>query len=118
MIDTGNKGNLIQLMIQMGRGPIDLEGQTFSIDLFPIYSNEYLETEKSFVDMTDAEIVEDMKRLAGNTNDVERRISSTELVHLDPATAYIYDIPDYVEMLIPILRADGQVRVLFFIEFH
>jgi hypothetical protein len=37
MIDTKNKGNLIQLMIHMGRGPPHLQGQTEIHIYFLIY---------------------------------------------------------------------------------
>ncbi|CAF1311362.1 unnamed protein product [Rotaria sordida] len=74
MIDTKNKGNLIQLMVQMGRGPLHLKS-----------SNKY------YIDMTDAEIIEELKTIA------------------DPITRYIYDEPSYVKILLPMLRADSQV---------
>ncbi|CAF1575444.1 unnamed protein product [Rotaria sp. Silwood1] len=74
MIETENKGYLIKLLVEMGRGPPHLQ-----------------DPDKSFVHMTDAEIVEDLKKMA------------------DPKTREIYDFPPIVQMLIPILRADAQV---------
>ncbi|UJR28443.1 hypothetical protein I4U23_009683 [Adineta vaga] len=46
---------------------------------------------KSFTEMTDTELANDLRNMA------------------DPSTKHIYDYPEYIEMLLPILRADGQV---------
>ncbi|CAF4956391.1 unnamed protein product [Rotaria sp. Silwood1] len=51
----------------------------------PTGSNKY------YIDMTDAEIIEEFKTMA------------------DPITRYIYDEPSYMKMLLPMLRADSQV---------
>ncbi|CAF3692332.1 unnamed protein product [Rotaria sp. Silwood1] len=45
--------------------------------------------DKSFADMNDAEIVESLKKMA------------------DPKTREVYDYPEFVEMLIPMLKADA-----------
>ncbi|CAF3253490.1 unnamed protein product [Rotaria sp. Silwood2] len=74
MIETKNKGNLIKLLVEMGRGPPHLQ-----------------DPDKSFVHMTDAEIVKDLKKMA------------------DSKTREIYDFQPFVEMLLPILKADAQI---------
>ncbi|CAF1122996.1 unnamed protein product [Rotaria sordida] len=74
MIETNNKGYLIKLLVEMGRGPPNLQ-----------------DPDKSFVYMTDTEIVEELKKIA------------------DPKTREVYDFPPFVEMLIPILKADAQI---------
>jgi hypothetical protein len=58
--------------------------------------------------MTDDEIREDMKRMAGNHPSIHPESSFKSSIFLDPTTKYIFDVPSYVELLIPILRADGQ----------
>ncbi|CAF3164353.1 unnamed protein product [Rotaria socialis] len=74
MIDTNNRGNLIKLLIEMGRGPPHLK-----------------DPDLSFAQMTDEEIVQDLKKMA------------------DPKTREVYDFPSFVQMLIPMLKADALV---------
>jgi hypothetical protein len=60
--------------------------------------------------MTDDEICEDMKRMSGNDRSIANYLFNPSFCfYIDPATKYIYDVPSYVEMLLPMLRADGQV---------
>ncbi|CAF1268037.1 unnamed protein product [Rotaria magnacalcarata] len=74
MIDTNNKGNLIKLLIEMGRGLPHLK-----------------DPDLSFSQMTDEEIVQDLKKMA------------------DPKTREVYEFPPFVQMLIPMLKADALV---------
>lgn len=64
--------------------------------------------------MTDAELIENLKRIAGSYLFYCIRISrQINFVCIDPKTREIYDYQDFVHMLLPILRADGQVCLEF-----
>jgi hypothetical protein len=64
MIDTKKKANLLELMVQMGRGPPHLKG---FIKFLKIISSSilFLDPDKPFREMTDTEIVAHLKKLAG-----------------------------------------------------
>ncbi|CAF2087670.1 unnamed protein product [Rotaria magnacalcarata] len=78
MIDTNNKGNLIKLLIEMGRGLPHLK-----------------DPDLSFSQMTDEEIVQDLKKMA------------------DPKTREVYEFPPFVQMLIPIWKELTTTNALF-----
>ncbi|CAF3741025.1 unnamed protein product [Rotaria sp. Silwood1] len=87
MIETNNKRYLIKLLVEVGRGPPHLPDLLFI--LYKIYIYKSVDPDKSFADMNDAEIVESLKKMA------------------DPKTREVYDYPEFVEMLIPMLKADA-----------
>lgn len=64
MIETRNQGDLIKLLIEMARGPPHIEGLCKNEYLF-FFWNKLLDVDKSFTVMTDAEIAQDLKRMAG-----------------------------------------------------
>ncbi|CAF3951896.1 unnamed protein product [Adineta steineri] len=74
MIETRSyQGDYIKLFIEMGRG-----------------APHITDVDKSFTDMTDAELVENLKQT------------------LDPSTKEIYDYQPFIDMIMPMLKADAK----------
>ncbi len=67
----------------------------------------YLDPDKPFNKMSDKEIIENFKKMAG----IYTNYFFLEFIFhlLDPKTREIYDYPSVVEMIIPTLRADSKV---------
>ncbi|CAF0946780.1 unnamed protein product [Adineta steineri] len=78
IIETTNKGDLIKLILAMGRGA-------------PHAADIVLEGDQSYVEQTDEELVQDLKRSA------------------DPNTVEIYDYQPFVDMVLPMYRADAKI---------
>ncbi|CAF3824772.1 unnamed protein product [Adineta steineri] len=68
------QGDYIKLLIEMGRG-----------------APHVTDVDKSFTDMTDAELVENLKQTS------------------DPSTREIYDYQPFIDMIIPMLKADAKI---------
>ena len=74
--------------------------------------NLHLDVDKSFTIMTDVELVENLKLISGLPSIFCFSDKTSLYFLLDPKSVDVFDYKPFVDMMIPILRADAKVCVI------